>query len=246
MPPSRLQPRGLTMHDPLGPDAPRGSGRWTWLFDALRLRPVGRRSLSAVSLVAFLAGAGLFVYPFTTDVYATQTLQPRLEAEFESVEFRQQFLTQQVAAGDPLTKIVIAQIGLESLVVEGTSPAALRAGAGHYPTTPMPGAAGNVAIAGHRTTFGKPFNRIDELAPGAQIILETPLTTYTYTVVPAPSDVRSRCPSGACWVTSPTDWAVVGPTDGAMLTLTTCHPKGSARQRLILRAELTSSVDKPL
>ena len=51
-------------------------------------------------------------------------------------------------------------------MVEGTSPEALRAGAGHYPETPLPGQAGNVAIAGHRTTYGKPFNRLDEVAPG--------------------------------------------------------------------------------
>ena len=67
-------------------------------------------------------------------------------------------------------------------MVEGTTQDALRAGAGHYPETALPCGAGNVAIAGHRTTFGQPFNRLDEVAPGAEITLETPLGTCTYRV----------------------------------------------------------------
>jgi sortase A len=244
MPSDHLQPRGLAMPDPLGERPPSGRGALAYLFDALRLRPVGKRTLSLLSVLLFLGGAGMFAYPLATDVYADQVVQVQLEDAFDAPEIRETYALRQVRTGEPLTKIVMPDIGVDALVVEGTSPAALRAGAGHYPTTPLPGEAGNVAIAGHRTTFGKPFNRIDELAVGAEIRLVTPLATHVYRVVPAPADVPRPCPTGACWITHPTDWGVVAPMDGAMLTLTTCHPKGSARERLILRAELVDTIDR--
>ena len=66
--------------------------------------------------------------------------------------------------------------------MEGTSASALRAGAGHYPQTPLPCEGGNVAIAGHRTTYGKPFANVDRLAKGDVIVLETPVGSCTYEV----------------------------------------------------------------
>lgn len=237
----RLQSRGLAMPDPVDPDR-HGRGGAGFLLDALRVRPVGRRVLSTLAAVMFLAGGGMFAYPFATDIYATEVLQTELADQFTAPSFREIYETREIRTGEPLTNIVLPRIGVEALVVEGTSPAALRAGAGHYPTTPLPGEFGNVAIAGHRTTYGKPFNRMDELGVGDEIILETPIANHTYRVVAAPADVARPCPNGACWITGPTDWGVVGPTAGPMLTLTTCHPKGSARERMILRAELVESV----
>ena len=115
------------------------------------------------------------------------------------------------------------------MVVEGTTASALRAGAGHYPNTPLPCESGNVAIAGHRTTYGKPFHNLDLMRPGDDIILETPIGSCTYKVSKAPFPV------------SPDDGSVVAPTSQPSLTLTTCHPKGSAKQRLIVRAVLQGS-----
>jgi sortase A len=115
-------------------------------------------------------------------------------------------------------------------VVAGTTASALRAGAGHYPETPLPCEIGNVAIAGHRTTYGRPFHNLDLLNPGDRITLETPIGSCTYEV--------SREP----WIVMPTAIEVVANTpDEAALTLTTCHPKGSARERLIVRATMVSS-----
>jgi sortase A len=244
MPRDHLQPRGLAMPDPLGDDPPRGAGALSYLLDALRVRPVGKRALSTLSVLLFLGGAGMFAYPLATDLYADQVVQVQLEEAFDAPEAREAYATRTVRSGDPLTKVVIPDIDVDALVVAGTSPAALRAGAGHYPTTPLPGEAGNVAIAGHRTTYGKPFNRLDEVEIGAEIQLVTPLATHVYRVVQAPGDVDRPCPTGACWITHPTDWGVVGPMDGSMLTLTTCHPKGSARERLILRAELVNTLER--
>ena len=61
---------------------------------------------------------------------------------------------------------MIPALNVDTVVVEGTGATALRAGAGHYPNTPLPGEEGNVAIAGHRTTYGKPFANLDRLAVG--------------------------------------------------------------------------------
>jgi sortase A len=231
------------MPDPVGDDD-TGSGTLSYLVDAARVRPIGRRALSVLSVLLFLAGAGMFAYPLATDVYAERIIQQPLFETLDSAEARESYITRTVRAGDPLTRIVMPDIDVDAVVVEGTSPAALRAGAGHYPNTPLPGEEGNVSIAGHRTTYGKPFNRMDELAVGAEIRLITPLAEHVYRVVPAPADAGRPCPNGACWITHPTDWAVVGPLEGSMLTLTSCHPKGSARERIILRAELVETFDR--
>ena len=69
--------------------------------------------------------------------------------------------------------IHIPKIGLDRAVVQGVGVPDLRKGPGHYPDSPMPGQLGNAAIAGHRTTYGAPFNRIDELAPGDEITIVT-------------------------------------------------------------------------
>ena len=214
------------------PDSPRPARRL--LGDAMR-RPGGRRALSVLSLVLALAGVGMFSYPFFTDLYS-ERIQSRLRSEFDDPEFVEAYQLRKVKVGQGLTRLRIPKLDVEVLVVEGTTPAALKAGAGHYVGTPLPGEAGNVAIAGHRTTFGRPFNRMDELVEGDKVFLDTPFSTVEYTVVPAFDGHANP------WPTTPQDFGVVAPPTNPgqkMLTLTTCHPKGSARERLILRAVQT-------
>jgi sortase A len=115
---------------------------------------------------------------------------------------------------------------VDVVVVEGTTASALRAGAGHYPQTPLPCEVGNVGIAGHRTTYGRPFHNLDRLKEGDDIILETPVGECRYKVAKVP------------YVVLPTDTSVVAPASESLLTLTTCHPKGSASHRLVVRAVL--------
>jgi sortase A len=131
--------------------------------------------------------------------------------------------------GQPVGIIQIPKIGVERAIVQGTSVQDLRMGPGHYPLTPLPGQLGNAAIAGHRTTYGAPFNRLDELAVGDPIVVATTYGTFTYTVSQAPFPV------------SPKQVEVLDTTATASLTLTTCHPKYSARQRLIVKAVLDKS-----
>jgi sortase A len=190
-----------------------------------------RRSLTALALCLALGGVGLVAYPFATDLWASR-IQHGLVGEFAAAE--KEYRLKEVKVGDPLTKLEIPKLDVSTVVVEGTTLSALRAGAGHYPETPLPGEAGNVAIAGHRTTYGRPFNRIDELVEGDEIVLTTPLGKHTYKVMSRP------------WVVDPTDWEAVVedyPKGGSFLTLSSCHPEGSASHRIIVRAELVKSTD---
>ena len=122
------------------------------------------------------------------------------------------------------------------VVVEGTSVEALKKGPGHIPGTALPGDLGNVVLSGHRTTYGAPFERFGELAPGDEVVLETRDGWFTYTVrgseIVAPTAVEVT-------------YAVPGDPDARpterLLTLTTCHPKYSARSRLVVRAVLTAA-----
>jgi sortase A len=203
--------------------------------------------MSLLTGALFLAGIGMFTYPFFTDVYTEQVVQARLEEEFASfhVETVDDWETEVATrTGVALTKMVVPDVDVETLVVEGVSQGALRAGAGHYPNTPLPGQAGNVAIAGHRTTYGKPFNRFDELEPGDDVWLLTPVGDHRYVVIDEPA--TDRCAPlgqgrGGC-VTDAKDWGVISPTSQPTVTLTTCHPKGSAAKRLIVQAVLAETL----
>lgn len=193
------------------------------LVELLRTKPWLRKVLSGVSVLLVLGGLALVGYPFATNMW-TDRIQERLENQIASPELQQAYKERKVETGDSLTRIKIPALGLDTVVVEGTTPSALRAGAGHYPQTPLPCEGGNVSIAGHRTTYGRPFGNVDQLKPGDTIELTTPIGGCVYQVAKAP------------FVVAPTDMSVIDPTGERSLTLTTCHPKGSAAQRLIIRA----------
>ena len=234
-PPAAEQPPGLAMADPVTHTRSSSVG---FLLDSLRRRKAGRVVLSLLTVVLFLAGVGLFTYPFFTDLYTKHVRQRSLAEEFQRIDVTSfEDWETQVAPGRPLTRLIIPALGVDTLVVEGTSPDALRAGAGHYPNTPLPGQPGNVAIAGHRTTYGKPFNELDTLEQGDVVWLATPIGDYRYEVT-APPEGWSSNP----FITTPTDWRVIEQSSLPMLTLTTCHPKGSAAQRLVVRADLAESM----
>ncbi len=197
------------------------------LVELLRTKRWLRRTLSGLSVVLLLGGLGLVGYPFATNMWTDRIqsqLNDQLAEQSASPELQQAYRERKIETGDSLTRIKIPALGLDTVVVEGITPSALRAGAGHYPQTPLPCEAGNVSIAGHRTTYGRPFGNVDQLKPGDTIELTTPIGGCVYQV--------SRDP----WVVPPTEMSVIDPTAERSLTLTTCHPKGSAAQRLIVRA----------
>jgi sortase A len=141
--------------------------------------------------------------------------------------------------GSAIGIIEIPRIGVQQVMVQGIAKPDLQKGPGHYPGTPMPGQAGNAAVAGHRTTYGAPFNRIDELQPGDPIIVYTPQGRFRYEVMAPPPGVGIE--RGPGWYSvKPTQVSVLAATDDNRLTLTACHPKHSASQRIIVTAMLTA------
>ncbi|HUR13525.1 MAG TPA: class E sortase [Mycobacteriales bacterium] len=145
------------------------------------------------------------------------------------------------ASGTGFARVYLPTLGRKEVhvVVEGVGHDDLKKGPGHFPGTALPGQVGNLVISGHRTTYGAPFNRLDELDPGDAIVVETRTQFFTYTVqrlfVVKPS---------AIGVTYPVpDRRGVVPTQ-RLLTLTTCNPKYSAKTRLIVRAVLSATLDK--
>ena len=201
-----------------------------------RLRSV----LSALG--AILTGAGVLILLFVayqlwgTGLY-TDRQQGSLRSEFNlklkaaeespttSTTVDPLRLPPPTPSGDTVAHIRIPKIGLDQLVVQGVGLGDLRKGPGHYPETPLPGEQGNAAIAGHRTTYGAPFNRLGELVDGDEILVTTLKGSFTYTV-------------GRVHVVKPSQVEVLNPTPTPTLTLTTCHPKYSAKERLIVVSNL--------
>jgi len=131
------------------------------------------------------------------------------------------------AGGAAMGRIEIASIGLDWTVVEGVGKADLRKGAGHMPDTAMPGQPGNAVISGHRTTYGAPFGDLGKTHKGDLITVTTATGSHVYQIV------EKR-------VVEPNETWVTGQWEGSWLTLTTCHPKFSSRQRLIVFARLVA------
>lgn len=132
------------------------------------------------------------------------------------------------AEGNPIGDIRIPVIGINQVVVEGTNTPDLRKGPGHYSGTPMPGQAGNAAIAGHRTTYGHPFYNLDSVKVGDPIVVTTLQGIFVYDAYKS-------------YVVSPSDTAVINPVPSNIITLTTCNPRFSASSRLIVQAKLAHS-----
>ncbi len=132
----------------------------------------------------------------------------------------------QVEVGDAIGTIRVPSIDADYVLVEGTETAELQRGPGHYPDTRLPGQSGTVGIAGHRTTYLAPFRDIDDIEDGAEVVLEMPYATFTYTVQ------RHE-------IVAPTDVQVVRNVGYERVVLTACHPLYSAAERFVVFAKLT-------
>ncbi len=159
------------------------------------------------------ADAGAEVIPVAVDLSDEAVVQDPIPQPFR---------------GDPLLRLEIPKIGRDDIVVPGVALNDLKDGPGHYPDTPLPGQLGNAAIAGHRTTYGAPFYDVDQLSAGDEIVttlLNGDRFVYEVTFVE---------------VVAATDYWVVATTDPniAELTLTSCHPKYTARDRIVVHSVL--------
>lgn len=126
--------------------------------------------------------------------------------------------------GDPIARLRVPRLGLTEIMVNGTDPETLKRGPGRYLGSAMPGEGELVYVAGHRTTYGAPFSRIDKMRKGDRIFVELPYGTFEYAV---------------------TGYRIVGATETSVLkskgreqiALQACHPRFFATQRYIVYGE---------
>ncbi len=219
--------------------APRHPG------DVLRTaaRGLGQLLITAGVIILLFVVYELWVTNLYTDAQQN-TLKHRLEQQWKATPGAAPdpgFSVPAVRLGDGIAILRIPRLGRDyaKVVVEGVGTEDLKRGPGHYPKTAMPGQVGNFVVSGHRTTYGAPFNRLDEVRGGDPIVVETGTTWFTY-------DVTS------VEIVLPTDVAVIAPVPdqpqqtphAAMITLTTCNPKYSAAQRLIVHGRLVQTLKK--
>ena len=166
-----------------------------------------------------------------TELQETMLAKPAVKGESAAARTRHQaraLLTKQ-SDGKALGSVSIPKIGLKTVFVESTAHDSLTKGPGHYRGTVLPGMTGTVGLAGHRTTYGAPFRRVDELVKGSRIVVRMPYGTFTYKV----TGTRITTPGDAS--------SLVSHAGTDKLVLTACHPLYSAAKRIVVSARLASS-----
>ena len=126
---------------------------------------------------------------------------------------------------DVVGRLIILSANINHYVVFGATNKKLEYGPGYILGTSLPGTGGNFAVAGHRTTYGAPFGNLDRVQVGETIIFQTNTNQYKYKII----EVK---------IVSPEDNYVLENYGDDRITLTTCHPKFSAKQRLIVIGQL--------
>ena len=134
--------------------------------------------------------------------------------------------------GDAIARIRISRLGLDAVVVNGTRSGTLKRGPGRFLGSAMPGQGELVYIAGHRTTYGAPFSRIDRLRKGDRVFLELPYGTFEYAVTGS-RIVRSD------------ELSVLRSKGREQLALQACHPRFFASHRFIAYAEPVAFTPPP-
>lgn len=148
--------------------------------------------------------------------------------------------------GDPVARLEIPKINVDYIVLEGVDLGTLESGPGHFPETPLPGQPGNSAIAGHRATYDAPFNLLNEMEPGDDIIVTTVQGTFRYEVLPSPGGPDD--PPGAIYgyrIVSPTAFEILDDKGDDRITLMGCHPRYGSSQRIIVEARLVGQAAAP-
>ncbi|RAY14927.1 class E sortase [Actinomadura craniellae] len=171
----------------------------------------------------------------------TRAQQEQLSDQLQRTWRQPQVTTEKITLGSGIAQIRIPRFGKKYryVVVEGVDLSDLRKGPGHYPGTALPGQVGNFVVSGHRTTYSAPFNRAAELRSGDEILIDTRDKQYVYEVTS-----RRVVQPTAMEVTAPVPFHPGRKPERRLLTITTCHPKYSAAQRLIIFGELVRELPR--
>jgi sortase A len=152
----------------------------------------------------------------------------KLATEKRRMAFLARRLRADLDAGDAAGRIRIERIKLNRVLVDGSDPQSLRKAPGIYDDVPFPGMPGTTAIAGHRTTYGAPFRKVDKIRRGDDVVVEMPYGTFTYEVEKTQ-------------IVKPTALEVIRRVSYDRLVLSACHPLYSAAKRIIVFARLVGA-----
>ena len=247
------------------------SPRPGWRADPVRM---GVRGLGEVLLTAGLVVLLFVFYETYLTNWSSAQKQREVTAKLDDSWHNQRGLVDRPVQGAGFAKMYVPAFGPDFMftVLEGTDPATLTAGPGHYLGTAQPGQQGNFAVAGHRVGKGSPFNSLDLLSSCDAIVVETVDRWYVYRVLPlrdesanwtAGKGKQSQCKGVESQtgryanvvgkaIVLPSQVQVIAPVPGQpgrapsnrLITLTTCHPQFSASQRLIVHGVLVASYRK--
>lgn len=194
------------------------------------MRTLGELCVTAGLLLALFAGYLLW----GTERHLDRE-QERLLRELVRTWEAPRRTTGRVRPGEGMALIRIPTLGedVRHVVVEGVEAADLRKGPGHYPGTAPPGRRGNFAVAGHCTTYGGPFRQLDELDIGDEIVVDTRRRRYTYRVTQ-----RRVVPPTATEAIAQVPFRPGRKPTRRYITLTTCHRRYLATDRLVVIGEL--------
>ena len=131
-------------------------------------------------------------------------------------------------SGVVISHLRIPSISVDEEVRSGISQSVINQGVAHWAGTSAPGENGNVVLAGHRTTYTRPFQDLDRLEIGDLVYLEDG----------DGFEVMYRVSES--FIVEPEDIWISYDLGKPMVTMFACHPKGSATQRIVVQAELVA------
>jgi len=149
-------------------------------------------------------------------------------AEVEKLRELAKAFQRQLRSEQTIARLEIPRIGVNAVVVEGTTDGSLRKGIGHLEDTPLPGIGENFSLAGDRVLYGAPFLNLDDLSEGDEISVKTTYGMFTYSVV------SNR-------ITVPEDTDILKFPGYEAITLITCDPPWDTSHRLIVQGKLVSA-----
>ncbi|MBK5224153.1 MAG: class E sortase [Acidimicrobiia bacterium] len=140
-------------------------------------------------------------------------------------------------ADEPLVvlgRMKIPSLGVDEPFHQGMTLTSINHGPSQWPGTALPGQLGNMVVAGHRTTYSRPFHDLDLVAPGDEMIIETTDGERHVYVATGTEIVDDE----ALWIADQ--------SYGFTATTFACHPKGSARERIVVRWQLVDDEGEPI